>query len=186
MAGTTSEIKLASNALILLGHQPISSFTEATAGAQVASNLFEDSYRSYLSIHRWRFASKQCDLSRLSAKPNNTYQYQHQLPIDMVYLIRTVPASDFEVYGDKLYSNQPAVTVEYVQNIDASSVPSYWAKSFESYLASQFAIPITGDIEKASYFAQLAERQLVRAKHIDSSQRPNDAFEDSPYVDVRS
>ena len=46
-----SKVQLASNALILLGDEPISSFTEAGAGAQTASNLYETAYLSILSSH---------------------------------------------------------------------------------------------------------------------------------------
>ena len=61
-----SAIQLASNALLLLGHDPISSFTESTAGAQIASNLYETTYESLLTQHRWRFASKQAIASILA------------------------------------------------------------------------------------------------------------------------
>jgi len=38
-AGTTSDISLSSNALLLIGHDTIASFEESTAGATIASNL---------------------------------------------------------------------------------------------------------------------------------------------------
>ena len=185
MAGNAADISLASNALLLLGHQTIASFTEATAGAEIASNLFDHSYKYILSIHRWRFASKQARLARLAAKPQNVFSYQFQLPTDLVYLIRAVGVRNYEIYGDKLYANDSDVSIEYVYNLDSSYLPSYYAKMFEYYLASQFAIPITGDIDKASYYAQQYEKALIKAKFIDSSQRPNDGITDNPYVDVR-
>jgi len=39
MAGTVSAVSLASNGLLLLGHDTIASFTEGTAGATIAANL---------------------------------------------------------------------------------------------------------------------------------------------------
>ena len=63
MAGSTSAIQISSNALILLGHPPIASFEEPGAGAQAASNLYEQSYLNLLTIHRWRFATKKAQLS---------------------------------------------------------------------------------------------------------------------------
>lgn len=186
MAGSASDIQLASNALILLGHNPIASFTEATSGAEVASNLFTHSYRSILTQHRWRFATKQQVLARLSESPESVYNYQFQMPVDLLYLIRPVRGKNYEVYEDKIYSNDLEMTVEYIYEIASDRLPSYYAKMFEYYLASQFAIPITGDIEIASYYTQQYEKALIKAKFADSSQRPNDAFIDHPYVDVRN
>ena len=185
MAGNSSDVSLASNALLLLGHRAIASFTESDSGAEVASNLFEHSYRAVLSSHRWRFATKQARLSRLTASPQSVYSYQFQLPSDMVYLIRAIGVENYEIYEEKLYSNSNDVSIEYIYDIDSSYLPSYYAKMFEFYLASQFAIPITGDIDKASYYAREYEKALVKAKFTDSSQRPNDAFSYNPYVDVR-
>lgn len=185
MAGNTADIQLASNALLLLGHEPIAAFDEPTAGAQIASNLYDQSYKFILSQHRWRFATKQAVLARLTAEPTDVFKYQFQLPVDMLYLIRAINAHHYEIYGDKLYCNQQAVNIEYVYNISSDRLPSYYAKAFEFYLASQFAIPVTGDIDKASYFSQQYEKAMVKAKYLDSSQRPNDAFTDNPYVDAR-
>jgi hypothetical protein len=185
MAGNSSDVSLASNALLLLGHRAIASFEDSDSGAEVASNLFEHSYKSILSLHRWRFATKQCELSRLAASPKSVYKYQFQLPADLIYVIRAIGIEDYEIYHEQLYCNSIEVYIEYIYDIDSSYLPSYFAKMFEFYLASQFAIPITGDIDKASYYTQQYEKALVRAKFADSSQRPNDAFSYNPYVDVR-
>lgn len=183
--GSASDVELASNALLLLGHDPISSFTESTAGAQVASNLFEHSYKAILTQHRWRFATKQAVLARLSTSPTSVFTYQFQMPPDLLYLIRPVSVREYEVYEDKIYSNSTTMTIEYIYDIASDRLPSYYAKMLEFFLASQFAIPITGDIDKASFYGQQYEKALIRAKFADSSQRPNDAFIDNPYVDAR-
>ena len=185
MAGNAADISLASNALLLLGHDPIASFTEATAGAEIAENLYEHSYKAILTTHRWRFATKQARLAKLAAKPLSVFSNQFQMPTDLLYLIRPVNVRNYEVYEDKIYAHEDSLDIEYIYDIASDMLPSYYAKMFEFYLASQFAIPITGDIDKASYFSQQYEKALIKAKFADSSQRPNDAFLDSPYTDVR-
>jgi len=185
MAGNAAEISLSSNALLLLGHQPIASFTEGTAGSQVAENLFEHSYKAVLTTYRWRFATKQAKLARLVATPNNVYTYQFQLPVDLLYLIRAVSVYDYEIYEDKLYTNEESIDIEYTYNVSADKLPSHYAKMFEFYLAAQFSIPITGDLEKAQFYNAKYERALSQAKFADASQRPNQEFEYSPYADAR-
>jgi hypothetical protein len=185
MAGTTSKISISSNALILLGHPPISSFDEAGSGAQAAANLYEISYQNLLSSNRWRFAVKKAQLARLTAAPLNGFTYQFQLPSDLLYLIRTEESQDYEIYGNKLLTNRSTVSIDYTYRVNEDSLPPYFIKAMEFYLAMQFAIPVTGNSTRASEYEGMYKSQMNLAKYLDASQRPNDGFEDSPYVDAR-
>jgi len=185
MAGNASDIALASNAMLLLGGNTIASFTDSSTEAQIASNLYEHSYKFLLSGHRWRFAVKQAKLARLVQAPEALFSYQFQLPIDLLYLIRPIDNQRYEIYGDKFYSNAEEVTIEYVCNISSDRIPSYFAKAVEYYLAFQFAVPLTGDLDKASFFEGQANKALIKAKTLDSSARPNQTFINNRYTDVR-
>ena len=76
-----SDIDIASNALILIGDNPISSFTEPGAGATAAANLYPVTYEQLLSEHPWTFALKEQKLNQLSQQPdaltNWRYAYQN-------------------------------------------------------------------------------------------------------------
>ena len=185
MAGNASDIALASNAMLLLGANTISSFTDGSSEAQVASNLYEHSYKFILASHRWRFAVKQEKLARLTKKPEAVYDYQFQLPTDLLYLIRPIDSQRYEVYGDKIYSNSAEMVIEFVYTVDAGLLPSYFAKAMEYYLAFQFAVPITGDLAKASFFEEQYNKAIIKAKFLDSSARPNQPFRNNRYTDVR-
>jgi len=185
MAGSTSAIQISSNALILIGHPPIASFDEPGAGAQAAANLYEMSYQNMLTMYRWRFATKRMELNRLSEAPNNGFQYQYQLPHDLIYLIKKDLNTDYEIYGDKMYTNDTLVKIDYTYRVDEDKLPSYFVKAFEFFLAMQFAIPVTGNSTRAGEYNSMYEKQLSRAKYSDSSQRPQDTFVSNPYVNVR-
>lgn len=185
MAGNTSAISLASNALILLGHPPISDFNEPGAGAQAASNLYESCYTNLLSLNRWRFATKKVKLSRLTASPANEYKYQFQLPDDLIYLIRTVENVDYEVYEDKLYCNSTSISVDYTYRVNESSLPPYFVKAFQYLFASELAIPVVGNSTREQEYTAKFDKQYVRAVYLDSSQRPSDEMQGSAYNDVR-
>ena len=185
MAGNTSAIQMAPNALILLGHPPISDFNEAGAGAQAASNLYENSYLNLLTSHRWRFATKKARLARLQEKPLNQYDYQFQIPNDSIYIIKVENHYDYEVYEDKLYCNYKDVSIDYMYRVDESMLPPYFAKTFEFFMAAQMAIPVTANSTRASEYNAMYEMQLNRAKYADSTQRPVDIKETSEYIDVR-
>jgi len=68
-----SDIDIAAAALILIGADPITSFTETSTEALVASNIYEDVVQSALCASRWRFASNQAELNRLSDVPTGRY-----------------------------------------------------------------------------------------------------------------
>lgn len=180
-----SAVSICSNALILLGDNPISSFSDPGAGAQTASNLYESSYINLLSMHRWRFATKKADLSRLTATPKNEWQYQYQIPTDIVAVITTYPVTNYEIYGDKIYANEASLSIDYVYRVDESQLPLWFAKTMEFYLAMQFAIPVTGNSTRLGEMQQLWTQQLRSAKNIDSTIRPNAGVFDSPFTFIR-
>lgn len=185
MAGNTSAIQMASNALVLLGHPPISSFNEPGAGARASSNLYESTYRDVLSGTRWRFATKKANLSRFSSAPLNEYKYQYQLPSDFLYVIRVIDNSDYEIYQDRLYSDIPALSIDYIYRVDESYLPPYFAVLMEYQLAAKLAIPVTANSTRAALYDDMATRQLKKARYLDSSQRPADEVVGSIYVDAR-
>ena len=184
MSGLTARVQLVSNALILLGDRPIASLTEETVGATLGANLFENTYLTMLQSHRWRFAVKTVSLSKLSATPDTGYTTAFQLPSDFLYTIKT-DANNFEVYGTQLHCNYSSLQLDYIYRVDEDKLPAYFAKALEYNLSAQFAVPITGDLNKADYFAKVFVNELKKAKHTDATQYPEVAVQSRPYVDIR-
>lgn len=185
MAGSATDIRIASNALQLFGHSSITSFQDGTAGAEIASALYESSYKFLLTTYRWRFATKKAKLARLSGKPISDYNYMFQIPTDCLYIIRPTTTADYEVYGETIHTNVSVMTIDYIYNVPSDKLPHYYIKVLEFFLSSQFALPVTGDINKSTLMEQMYSKLLKQAKYADSSQRPNDSFEDNPYIDAR-
>ena len=186
MAGTTSAIQMASNALVLIGHPPISSFDEPGAGARAASNLYESSYTNLLTLTRWRFAAKKVQLSRFAASPLNQYTYQFQLPDDLLYLINTLNGEDYEVYEDRLFANYMDISIDYIFRVDESRLPAYFIKAFQFSFASELAIPVTANSTRAAEYDKKYKEQVAQAFYLDASQRPSDEKLTSEYIDVRN
>lgn len=178
-----SKVEIASNAMVLIGANPISSFTEGTEGT-VADALYESTYTSVLASFRWRFASKQAVLSKLVAAPLNTWQYQYQLPTDLLVVIKTEYLGNYEIFGDKLYSDSPSLSIDYIYRVPETLLPAYFVKALEFLLAAQFAVPITDNTQRATLYETLYEKQLARAKNTDSTQRPQVAIQDSPLTGI--
>lgn len=180
------KVEICSNALLLLGHNPISSFEEPGAGALLAKNLYESTYRDFLSSTNWNFAKKYANLNRLAGTPEHPeYQYMFQLPTDYLRLDSTIPAVDYEIIGDKIYTNQPEIHVEYVYRSKEEFLPPYAIKALQLLMASTLAVPLTVDVAKAEYYNQQFEIQKIRAMSIDSQNDPADGWSEMPVLDVR-
>lgn len=175
-----TKVEIVSNAFILLGGNPISSFSEGTEGL-IATALYDSTYEALLSVYRWRFASVKHKLSRLTEVPINEYQYIYQLPSDVVTVIGTFRSTDYEIYGDKLYSNTLDLEFEYVQKVDETLLPVYFRKTLEFLLAAQFAVPLTDNTQRGVFYNTLYEAQFKKAKNIDSSSRPAKPIASNPF-----
>ena len=184
MTGITSSISIASNALLLLGSNPLSSFSEGTTQATLASNLYETSYLGLLTSHRWRFATKQARLARLSEKPLNGYEYAFQIPSDCIYVIKP-SVGDYEVYESLIHANATEILLDYTYKVEESALPPYFTQALEFLLAAKFAVPLAGSLDKADFYFKQYEAQLKRAKYADSSQRPSDIVDDSTFITER-
>lgn len=180
-----TSISICSNALLLIGHGTISSFTEGGSGAEVASNLYESSYENVLTMHRWRFASGKAALSRLTATPLNDFDYAFQLPANNLLVNRVFPDSDYEIFEDKIFSDQLTLEIDYVFKPDESKLPAYFVKLMEFHLASQFAVPVTDNSTKGKLYDDMFHSQLRRAKFADASSRPPDAIHDNQLMAAR-
>ncbi len=184
MSGLIARVKICSNALLLLGDRPISSLTEDTTGATLAANLFENTYLAMLQNHRWRFAVKTLELSRLTVKPKTKYAYAFQKPSDLLYAVKG-DSFTYEIYGNEIHTNSQSFQLDYVARIEEDLLPAYFAKALEYNLAFQFAVPLTGDLDKGSYYQKVFLNDIRKAKMADSSQYPEIGVHHQPYVDVR-
>lgn len=182
-----SDIDMASNALLLLGDSPISSFTEPGAGAQAAANLYQGTKERFLSYHPWSFALKEQVLSRLTQGPDirTGYKYAYQLPTDMIRLWSVVEWDNYDLVGDKLYSNRTELLARYIYDVPESLIPAHAEKALTYLLAAEFAISVTEDEGKSQIYTQKANQMMAQASTIDSQGRPQIGIISSPFVEAR-
>lgn len=180
------KIEICSNALLFLGHRPISSFEEPGSGPLLARNLWESTYRNFLSVNPWSFAKKYIGLNRLTQEnPTPNWKYQFQLPSDYIRVHTTVPTSNYELFEDKLFSNSQDIGLEYFYMVREELLPPYAIRALEYNMASVMAIPLTVDSGKAELYAQLYNKQLQVAMVTDAQSQPSKSFVDLPVTQTR-
>ena len=172
-----TDIDVCSRALILIGAEPITSFADGTNEALVASNMYEDIARSALVNTRWRFATNQAVLNRLTAPPTGRYDAAYQLPtgwlMTHVVTVNDTPI-EYQTYGDKLFCDEPTTSelvLDYTYRALEIDWPSYFTVAVEYELAAVFAGSLARDQQLVQLMQQQAARSMMKARNLDAQQQ---------------
>lgn len=204
MAAGDTSLSICSDALILLGASPISSFTEGSDSAQACDRLYPDVRDTILANYQWSWSVKKVQISRLSTAPIDEWKYAYQLPGDMLSGVIALFQSSgvgqspvrygWEIYGDQLYTNFETVYIDYQGTVDESKMPSYFVRLLKTALAAELAFTITDQVSKAQDFRLQAYGSpgesnrggLMRSSmNVDSRGKPPQIIEDYSLIDVR-
>jgi hypothetical protein len=165
MAQGNTGVSICSDALILLGAKPISSFNDGTDEASSCDRLYPDVRDSTLMMYPWSFSYKKTQIARLITTPVNEWKYEYQLPGDRLGNPRAVfrsekvnerPVKEWEIKGDKLMTNEEAVFIDYPFQTQEFAMPQYFVQLMKYMMAWHLAYPITEQQEKASYWQSVA------------------------------
>jgi|TARA_A100001011_G_scaffold240846_1_gene248821 hypothetical protein len=189
-----TKIDIASRALIMIGSNPISSFTDDTTEALVTNNIYEEIIESTLCRARWRFATEQQQLSLLANTPTGKYEYAYQIPTSPQCLqITSITDNDVNIqyarYGDKIFvdghGSQSKLIMDYVFRQDESEFPPYFRLAVEYKLASVFAGAIARDAAMVREFDNQAERQILIARNTESAETTTKRLSTDRFINER-
>jgi hypothetical protein len=204
MAAGDTSLSICSDALIMLGAAPISSFTEGTDAAQACDKLYPDLRDSLLSEYQWSWSVQKAQLARLASAPINEWKYAYQLPGDMlsgvIALFESNGISDrplsygWEIYGDEVYTNLETVYIDYQATVNESKMPPYFVELLSYGLAAKLGFVITDQVSKTEYFRNIAYGapsdsgrggKMRQAMNIDSRGKLPQVIEDYSLINVR-
>ncbi len=182
-----TDIDMCSNALLLIGDEPISAFTDPGAGATVAGNIYEETYKAFLAEHPWTFALKEQTLNLLSQTPDDLTHYSraHQVPPSAIRIWAIFPVVSYAIVGQVIYSNEQELLCRFVHKVEESQLPAHAVKAMEYKLASEFAASVTESDSKSEFMLQKYKDQLAKAKNIDSQGKTQVPIVRSPFISAR-
>jgi hypothetical protein len=206
MATGDTKLSICSDALIMLGSSPLSSFSEGSDAAQITDRLYDDIQDTVLMSYPWAFSLKKSQLARSVDAPTAEYQYQYPLPAD---LIGSGPRALFtssgtgtrpvtfgwEVYGGNILTNYATVYIDYQFRPEPDVMPTYFIQLLKYWVAWHIAEPVTDQITKAQYFQSLAVGSAAenmrggmmrQAMQIDGASEPISGFQDFPLITARA
>lgn len=189
-----TKVDIASRALVLVGANPISSFTDNSTEALITNTIYEEVVESTLAESHWRFAMGQKQLSLLADAPVTRYEYAYQMPSDpAVITIMTVTNSDNPIpyarYEDKIYLNgygsESKVFMDYVFRQDESLFPTYFRLALIYKLASAYGGSLGRDADLINSYETKAERQLIKARNIASQETTTQKLNTTRFIAER-
>ena len=204
MAIGDSALSICSDALLLLGAKPISSFTEGTDESSTCDSLYPNIRDQALSIYTWSFAFKKVQLARLTSTPTNEYKYEYQLPSDRLAAPRAVYDSgsvganvvaNYKIMGSKLLTNNETVYIDYLYSVSESDMPVWFVQLLKYLMAWHLSVPVTDQVDKAQYWQSVAIGSpgengrggyMRTAMNIDGQNQPVNGIKDFSLIAVRS
>jgi len=170
-------IDICNRGLIFIGAEPITSFDDGTTEARVAANIYEDVVQTSLTNARWRFATNQEALNRLTDAPTARFDLAYQQPNDTL-IVHAITVNDnpieYQIYGDMIYADTTTtdtVVADYTFRQTEEFFPSYFVMAVAYGLAQVFATSIARDGSLTQTMATLADRAMLKARSVDSQQQ---------------
>ena len=203
MAAGDTGVSICSDALLMLGARSITSFNDGTDVASVCDRLYPDIRDSVLTTYAWTFNTKKVKLARMISTPSSVWRYVYQLPGDRLGTVRAAYASpapnsppnkDWEIQGDKLLTNLPAVYLDYQYSVGEFAMPQYFVQLLKYMMAWHLAMPVTEQSDRASYWQGVAVGgpnengrggYMRTAMNIDGQGQPTRIIEDYTLIAVR-
>lgn len=183
-------IALCSRALMKIGADPIASFEDGTAEAELAGALYPVLRDGLIASHPWNFATGQTSLARLEAVPVADYAYAYRLPADFLRALSVGAGGsgrgvEYRIAERRLHADADAIVLTYVFRADESAFPPYFDLALIQRLAAEFCIPMTESTSRAEMLARLADMEFRRARLIDAQEETPPRVEDFTLVGVR-
>lgn len=202
----TTNVSVASQAMLLLRANTFDSFSDDTNEAEICNVTYEEHMKHLLSIYPWTFATKKRQLNQDTTTPINEYNYAHIIPAEALLLwalfntssVGAAPIRDYDIYGTdssrRIFSNHPSLWGDYTIYPSETVWPSYFTMFAINSYAAYSAMAITGDPELANYYDQIAYGTANSnrkgglfgvAMSTDAKQKRNEVVFSSPLTEAR-
>lgn len=184
-----SAVSICSNAAVMLGDAPFSSFSDPGDKVRAASNLWP-SVRDYvLRSHPWNCATKRVVLSPDAEAPAFDWAYQYSLPGDY---LRTLSVGErgiedeFRIESGKLLCDNNPVRLRYIwRNDNPASYDPMLVHALEHSMRAVLAFPLTQSGSMEQLVESVLRPILQRARAVDGQDSTSIEVGDSPLLTVR-
>ena len=188
-----SKVDLANEALLLLGANTITSFTDNDSNAVLVNRFYDSERDALLRSHRWNCAVTTANLASLADTPIIDWEFKFTLPTDPYCLrvldVRTVTGDiklDFAIQGRELLTEESAIDITYIQRLeDTMLYDSLLYQALVFRMAWKLAFPVTRSNTVMQQMAQLYDAIVRDAREVDSQEVTPETIETDALTDLR-
>lgn len=182
-------VSICSNALLMLGAQPINSLSDDNDRARICNNIFDSVRDDVLRSHFWNCATKRATIAPDVSTPAFDYSYQFTLPSDWIRIVSCGEYGyevDYRQEGRKILCDESSLKLTYIyQNTDVSTWDVSLANAMQYAIAAKIAYAITQSTSMAQLMDQQLGMYMKRARAIDGQDNPPETMGDFPFMAAR-
>lgn len=186
---SVSDVSICSNALLMLGAQPISDLAENNDRARLASNLFPFVRNYVLRRHPWNCAVKRVALAPDVAAPAFDWAFQYALPNDYMRTLSVGESgaeAEFKIESGKLLCHENPVLLRYIwRNENAATWDDMLVWAMTVSMKAVMAYPITQSASLAQVVEDALKSVLKQARAVDGQDETPESLGDSPLLASR-
>lgn len=183
-----TSISICSAALMLLGDNPISSFTENSKRATLCANVYPLAKLEVLRSHPWSCCVKRVVLSPLTEAPAFEWGFQFAVPSDMLRIMQVGydgQPEDYRLENRRILARSNVLRLVYAADVDEGTFDALLVEVMTKRMAKDLAYPVTKSTSLAEAKAREFEMAFKRAKAVSGQENPPEEWNDSPFLSVR-
>lgn len=185
-----SQVQICNLALQRVGNRRITSLSDGTEVANACAAAYDLAVEDVLSTCSWTTATFRAVLAQTTATPAFGYDYQYQLPTDPKFLriievYSTNPANSvkYAIEGDKLLSDDSAVSIRYVGMVTSpDSFGPFVTKAVIAKLAIEIAYTSSATLGLMDRLKQDYRDILEECMSLDATQGSADVITVDGYL----
>lgn len=186
----TSNIELVNRSLALLGVESVTSLTDNTKAASVASILFDDTRASVFRAHPWNCLIKRAALPKDVTAPVYGYNNRFVLPSDYLRLLAVEDtgsiSTPFQIEGAFILSDNDSMNIKYVSlETDVTKYDSLLIDALCARLAADLAQPLLQSTSAMQEMWRMYELKLREARFVDAQENAQDILDTDYWLDSR-
>lgn len=185
----TSSVSICSNALVMLGGAPFSSFDEQNPRVRAAAVLYPSVRDDVLRAHSWNCAVKRELLAPLATSPQFDFTQQFALPGDWLRTLQVGREGcplKYRTEGQRILASVDVLPLVYVfRNYVEDSWSTNLVRVMELAMAANLAYLVTASSSLSDSAYTKFNQQLKVAKAIDGQDDPPEEFASGTFVESR-
>ena len=209
MASGDTDVSIVNKALLLLGAEAITSFSDGTPAATAANTIYTEIKFMTMGMYPWSFTIAKTQLTKDSNTPQNEWTNQFLLPSDMLLgvprAVRTSSSPGAALFkgweiaqssagGAVLMTDAIDVHIDYQKAVSEGNMPTYFVQLMAYQMAWHLAEVITDQTAKSEYWRSvvlgtaaegLRGRYFRQASNIDAGGQTPSVVGDYLLTDVR-